>query len=99
MHRLPNDNLSYDTPTYDGTYDNSIKAIDVLGPGTLFFQDIEGKTVSYPFPAFVAAGGAFSVFPYRLKARIRKIVGDGSGNVGDGLTGTDIPLANLRILH
>jgi hypothetical protein len=99
MHRLPTENLTFATAAYDDAYDESIKAIDVLGPGTLFIQDIEGTTVSYPFAAFVAAGGAYSCFPYRLEVRARQIVGDGSGNVGDGATGTDIALANLRVLH
>ncbi len=99
MHRNPTTNLSYDTPAYDAPYDTTIKAIDILGPGTLFFVDIEDNQVDYPFPAFVAAGGAFTTFPYRLEARIRTILGDGAGNVGDGLTGTDIPLTNLRVLH
>jgi hypothetical protein len=99
MARLSTDNLTFDTPAYDSNYAKSIKAIDILGPGTLFIVDIEGTSVSYPFAAFVAAGGGYTCFPYRLEARIKQIVGDGAGAIGDGATGTDIALANLRVLH
>lgn len=99
MARLSTDNLTFVTPAYDTDYEKSIKAIDILGPGTLFVVDIEGNEANYPFAAFVAAGGGFTTFPYRLEARIKQIVGDGSGGIGNGVAGTDIPLANLRVLH
>ena len=100
MPRSPSENLTAVTAAYDSEYENdTILAIDVLGPGTLIVKDIEGTTVTYPFTAFVAAGGAYSVFPYRVCLRVREILGDGSGAIGNGVTGTDITLANLVVLH
>lgn len=93
------ENLTNLTPAYDSDYSEDVIAIDVLAEGVLFVVDQEGNTVSYPITAFVAAGGEFATFPFRLNLAIRSIVGDGSGAVGDGATGTDIALANLRVLH
>lgn len=92
-------NFTAVTGAYDSDYTKSIKAIDVLAPGDLFVEDIEGNIVHYPLAAFVAAGGAYTCFPYRLNLRIRKIIGDGSGSIGNGIAGTDIALANLVVLH
>lgn len=38
----------------------------------------------------------YQEFPVRIEMEIRKIIGDGSGGVGNGSTGTDIALANLK---
>jgi len=100
MARLAVDNLTTVTGAYDANYnDKTIKAIDVLGPGSLFLVDAEDTAVTYTFAAFSAAGGAYSCFPYRLELRVKQIVGDGAGNIGDGQSGTDIALANLVVLH
>jgi len=95
----PVNNLTAVTGAYDTDFSESIKAIDVLGPGSLFVIDKEDNEITYTFAAFVAAGGAYSCFPYRLELNIQSIVGDGSQGVGDGNTGTDIALANLVVLH
>ncbi len=89
---------------YDITYQDSIKGIDVLtadagGGDALVVMDIEGNTHVYPMVPFTAAGGAYTCFPYRLNMRIRMIVGDGAGNVGDGATGTNMALSELVLLH
>lgn len=96
----PSDNYTIaGTPAYDADFDKRVVAIDVLAPGTLFVVDKEGNETSYPFAAFVAAGGAYTTFPYRLHLNCRSIVGDGVGGIGNGTTGTDIALANLRLIH
>ena len=89
---------------YDITYQDSIKGIDVLtadagGGDVLVVMDIEGNTHYYPMVPFNAAGGAYTCFPFRLMMRIRQIVGDGAGNVGDGATGTNLALDELVLLH
>jgi len=88
------------TSAYDSDYtDKTVLAIDVHAPGLLVIEDIEGTEKTYTFTAFVAAGGAYAMFPHRLVIRLGKIVGDGAGGVGDGVTETDIALANLTVLH
>lgn len=87
--------LAYDSPITR----EDVRAIDILDEGTLVVKDIEGNTLTYDFAAFVAAGGKYTTFPYRLNLRIREIVGDGSGSVGTAPTGTDIALADLVVLH
>lgn len=99
MPRASFENLTTVAPVYDTDFSETILAIDILAPGTLFVIDIKDRTVSYPFTAFVAGGGAYTTFPYRLELRVRQIVGDGAGSIGDGATGTNIALANLRVLH
>ena len=89
---------------YDITYQDSIKGIDVLtadagGGDVLVVMDIEGNTHYYPMVPFNAAGGAYTCFPFRLNMRIRSIIGDGAGNVGDGATGTNLALDELILLH
>lgn len=83
---------------YDVDLDPTLKAIDILKEGTLRVIDIEDNQVDYEFIAFVAAGGEYTTFPYRLNLRIKRIVGDGSGSVGTDPE-TDIALADLVGLH
>ena len=89
---------------YDLDFDKSIKAIDVLtadagGGDLLVVEDIEGNVHYYPMVPFTAAGGAYTCFPFRLEMRIKSIIGDGAGNVGNGVTGTNMALDELIILH
>ena len=84
------------TAAYDAEFaQDSVKAIDVLAEGDLFVEDIEGNTLHYTFDVSTLN----TPLPYRLELRIRKIIGDGAGSVGDGSTGTDIALADLIVLH
>lgn len=83
---------------YDADLSPSLKAIDVLQEGQLQVMDIEGNTVTYPITAFIAAGGEYTTFPFRLEMNILRIVGDGSGSVGTAPQ-TDIALADLVGLH
>ena len=106
MHQNTLGNLTSTTQTlaYDVDFTDSIKAIDVLtadaGAGdVLVVEDIEGNTLKYPMKPFVAAGGPYTCFPFRLNLRIRKIIGNGSGSVGDGSTGTNLALSELVALH
>lgn len=99
LPKTRSENLTNLTPAYDSDYTKDVIAIDVLAEGVLFVVDQEGYTTSYPITAFVAAGGEYTTFPFRLNLAIRSIVGDGAGNVGNGVTGTNIALANLRVLH
>ena len=92
------------TLAYDVDFTDSLKAIDVLtadaGAGdALVVQDIEGNTIVYPMKPFVATGGPFTEFPCRIELRIRRIVGDGSGSVGNGSTGTNLALTEIVALH
>ena len=93
------DNLTVKALAYDATLDPTLRGIDILKAGTLVIEDIEGNNATYVFSAFVAAGGEYTVFPYRLKLRIAKIIGDGSGSIGVAPNGTDITLANMVGLH
>jgi len=65
-----------------------LRGIDVLANGTLFVLDIHGNTVSYPFTGVTSF--------VRLPLQIKKIIGNGSGAIGDGVTGTNIAIASLR---
>lgn len=103
-HQLTTENLTAVTAAYDSDYTETIKAIDVLtadagGGDVLFVEDIEGNTISYPMVPFIAAGGAYTTFPCRINLRIRKIIGDGAGSVGNGTTGTNLALSELVVLH
>lgn len=76
---------------YDAVFDPPLRAIDVTADGTLTVEDIVGEQAIYILA---------NVAPvYRLVAQIRKVVGDGVGGVGDGVTETDIPLASLQGLR
>ena len=106
MQRVVTENLTGCTENigYDVVYEDSIKGIDVLtadagGGDALVVMDIEGNTHRYPMVPFTAAGGAYTCFPFRLKMRIRMIVGDGAGAVGNGTTGTNLALDELILLH
>jgi hypothetical protein len=80
---------------YDSDYtEDVVRALDINAVGDLFVEDVEGNTVHYTFSAAL-----LSPLPYRLHLKIRKIIGDGAGAVGDGTTGTDIALADLIVLH
>jgi hypothetical protein len=70
---------------------STLRAIDVLADGTLFVEDVTGNITSYSFVGVTSFE--------RLVLQVRRIIGDGAGSVGDGSTGTDIALANLRPLH
>lgn len=78
---------------FDVVLDPPLRGVDILGPGTIFFQDVAGNQTSYSF-----AVGSISGF-VRLTMQIEMIIGDGEGGVGDGVTGTNIPLAQLRGLR
>lgn len=78
---------------FDEVLDPPLRGIDILEPGTLFIQDVAGNQTSYTF-----AVGSITGF-VRLTLQIEKIIGDGAGGVGDGVTGTDIPLDKLRGLR
>ena len=76
---------------YDVTLKPSLRGIDVLGDGTLVVQDVAGNVAAYPFSGVTNF--------VRLGLQIEKIIGDGSGGVGDGTAGTDISIVNLRGLR
>lgn len=90
-------NPNIDSPTvqpnlsYDGVLRPTLRGLDIKAAGVLFVKDIEGSTVSYDYTALTV--------PQRLVLQIRTIIGNGSGAVGDGVTGTNIALANLVGLH
>lgn len=96
---IPNNLTVQPDLDYDVDLDPTLRAIDVLAEGLLVVIDIEDNEVAYPITAFVAAGGEYSLFPFRLNLRIKRVVGDGAGSVGDGVTETDIALADLVGLH
>ncbi len=83
---------------FDADIDPTLRAIDILKEGTLRIIDIEDNQADYQFEAFKSAGGEYTTFPYRLNLRIKRIVGDGSGNVGTDPE-TDIALADMVGLH
>ncbi len=95
---IPNNLTVQPDVAYDADLSPTLLAIDVLAEGRLTVIDIEDNQVDYAITAFVQAGGEYSLFPYRLNLRIKRVVGDGSGNVGIS-TGTDIALADLVGLH
>lgn len=68
----------------------TLRGLDIQAPGKLFFIDIDGNSANYDFSGLTAG------IPYRFIMQIKKIVGDGSGAAGNGTTGTDIALANLK---
>lgn len=80
--------------------------VDVLAPGTLIFETPEGEILTYVFDSSTHN----TQFPHRLCIRIRKIIGDGEGGIGDpdpepveppGETpapGTDIPEDDMVLL-
>lgn len=70
----------------------TLRGVDIDAPGKLFIVDNTGQTATYDFSGLTAG------IPYRLILQIAKIVGNGSGLVGDGVTGTSIALANLHPL-
>ena len=73
--------------------------IIVDAPGNLFIVDIEGNEVSLTFNDIGTDGLSATPYPYRLDMMISKVVGDGSGGIGDGSSGTNIPLVSLVGLH
>lgn len=85
-------NTNYELPA-NGK--QAIRAIDVMAPGYLVVEDIEGKQAIYDLNGLTAG------VPYRLILWIRKVVGnaDGSNTAGTGGTGTDIALAKMQFLH
>ena len=89
------ENLSFQDIAYDAAMSTNLRAIDVLAAGVLFVEDIEGAVRSYTFNTTTLN----SSLPYRVHLYIRRIIGDGAGNIGDGATGTNIALANLIGLH
>lgn len=83
---------------YDANLSPSLRGLLINAPGTLVVEDINGEKATLTFAAQdpTATGPtAHCEFPYCLKLQIRKIIGDGSGGVGNGTTGTDIALADL----
>ena len=71
----------------------SLRGLDIMAPGILVVKDTEGNQAIYDFSGLTAG------VPYRLGLQIKTIVGNGSGSVGDGVTGTDIALADMIGLH
>lgn len=83
----------YASVAYDAEFATlPARAIDVEATGDLFLEDMEGNTLHWTI-------GASAPLPFRIYVGFRKIIGDGSGSVGDGSTGTDIALADLIPLH
>jgi hypothetical protein len=74
---------------YDAEFDPVLRGIDIKpgATGTLFLIDVQNTAVSYPITV--------TDVPFRLVLQIQKIVGNGSGSIGDGVTGTNIALANM----
>lgn len=98
-------NLDRHSPSIRGgvAYDadlspRTLNAIDVLAPGTLVVDDIEGNRAIYTFAAPTGTT-AYSNFPHRVSLQIAKVVGNGSGAVGNGTTGTNLTFAQLVCLH
>lgn len=97
---MPN-NLDTHSPTvrkslaYDVDLKPTLNGIDVLAPGRLTVVDIEGNTWEHTFVATSAT--ATQIYPFRLHLQIRKIVGDGSGNVGT-TTGTQLTISPAQII-
>ena len=73
---------------YDTDIDPPLGALDITRTGSIVVVDVDGNRLRYAFPSI-------SVIPYRLELPIKRIVGNGTGSPGDGLTGTNIPIADL----
>lgn len=75
---------------YDTNFSSSgaqLRGLDILAAGTLFIVDSSGNARTYDYSSLTV--------PQRLWLAIEQIVGDGAEGAGDGVTGTDIPLASL----
>lgn len=82
--------VDYSARAYGG---KSLRGLDIMTPGVLVVKDTEGNQAIYDFSGLTAG------IPYRLALQIKTIVGDGSGGVGNGTTGTDIALSDMIGLH
>lgn len=86
------------TLAFDANLEPTLRGLIIKAPGSLFIEDINGKTANFTFAASdpTATGPTPSCdFPYKLCLQIRKIVGNGAGAAGNGSTGTNIALTNL----
>jgi hypothetical protein len=74
---------------YDAVIDPPVRALDILpgASGLLVIEDATGTEKSYPITVVDV--------PFRLVVQVSKIVGDGAGSVGDGVTETDISLDDI----
>lgn len=78
---------------FDEDFARPARGVYINATGTLFARDVKGTTMKFVV-------GSSSPLPYPLFGiNLRRIVGDGSGNIGNGTTGTDIALADLVLLH
>lgn len=66
----------------------TLRGVDVEANGKMFFVDIHGNADTRTFAGITT--------PFRFVCQIRKIVGNGAGAIGDGVTGTNIPLASIK---
>lgn len=66
----------------------AVQGLDILVPGTLIVEDIEGNQTTRVFTAFIAAGGEYNTFPYRLMGRFRTLK-----------AGSTITPSNMIALH
>jgi hypothetical protein len=75
--------------TFDADLEpQTLRGVDIEASGKLFFVDLHGNADSRTFTSVSV--------PNRFVMQIKKIVGNGSGAIGDGVTGTDIPLVSIK---
>ena len=72
---------------FDHDYSPPLKGVMITEKGTLFLQCVNGTVMQVPIDK--------TRLPYRLITPIARIRGNGSGAIGDGSTGTDIPLNRI----
>lgn len=72
---------------YDADLSPTLRGVDINAAGVLVVEDIWDKQAIYTTVA--------ENLPYRVELQIKKIVGDGSGGVGNGTTGTSLALTAL----
>lgn len=85
---------------YDVDFVPSLSGIDVMAPGRLAVIDIEGNTWEHNFIALnpsAMAAEAYTTFPHRVNLQIKRIVGDGAGNVGTGAGQTNLVISTNQI--
>lgn len=80
---------------FDVDLEPTLRAVDIKANGSLFVIDLEGNAVDYTFDT----AALNTQLPHRLTLRIRRVVGNGSGGVGDGATGSDLALSEIVGLH